>query len=186
MAGQVFCHQYKRFLMAELKGYDLSRDWFNWCFENPELIRPSHSAMYFFIIEHCNRLGWKPKFGLPTQMTMDAIGISNYKTFAKTFKNLQDWGFIQLLQPSKNQYSTNVIALVKNTKACTKAYTKASLKHVPKQVQSIVDINKPINLEPINQESKAEILHTPENPLKNSNLFREPKIPDLDTVFFSI
>lgn len=50
-----------------MNGYELSRKWFDWCFENPEKINPNHSAMYFFIIEHCNRLGWKDKFGLPTE-----------------------------------------------------------------------------------------------------------------------
>lgn len=139
--------------MAELNSYELSRDFFNWCFENPELIKPTHIAMYFFIIEHCNRLGWKSKFGLPMEMTKDAIGISNYKTYANTFKDLEDWGFIKVYEKSKNQYSANVIGLVKNTKATTKALSKASLKHSQKQVQSIVGIDKPINLltkEPIN------------------------------------
>lgn len=150
----------------ELNGYELSRNWFDWCFENPEKINPNHTAMYFFIIEHCNRLGWKEKFGLPSQMTMDAIGISNYKTFAKTFADLIEWGFVKLIQKSQNQYSANIVALVKNTKAHTKALTKASLKHVQKQVQTIVDINKPINLltiEPINQNqelSEMELART--------------------------
>lgn len=132
----------------ELNSYDLFRKFFDWCFENPDLINPNHIAIYSFIIEHCNRLGWKDKFGLPTGMTMEAVGIKNYRTFAKSFFDLVDWGFIKVIQKSKNQYSANVIALVKNTKAHTKALTKASIKHVskhiPKQVQSIVDVNKPM------------------------------------------
>lgn len=130
----------------EITGYELSRNWFDWCYENPELITPTHTAMYFFIIEHWNRMGQKDKFGLPSEMTKDALGIKNYKTFAKAFNDLIDWGFIKLIQKSKNQYSSNIIALVKNTKANTKALTKASLKHVPKQVQRIVGIFKPNNL----------------------------------------
>ena len=130
----------------EITGYELSRNWFDWCYENPELITPTHTAMYFFIIEHWNRMGQKDKFGLPSEMTKDALGIKNYKTFAKVFNDLIDWGFIKIIQKSKNQYSSNIIALVKNTKANTKALTKASLKHVPKQVQRIVGIFKPNNL----------------------------------------
>ena len=42
-----------------LSGYELSRDWFDWCFEHSDEIRPTHTALYFFAIEHCNRLGWK-------------------------------------------------------------------------------------------------------------------------------
>jgi hypothetical protein len=139
--------------MNELNGYTLMRDLFDFSYENPEKINPNHIAMYAFIVEHCNRLGWKKKFGLPTEMTKDAIGIKNYRTFRKTFDDLVDWGFIELIQKSKNQYSANVIALVKNTKAHTKALTKAVQKHMQKQCKSIVCIDKPINLKPINQEN---------------------------------
>lgn len=139
--------------MAELSSYELSRNWFDWCFENPEKISPNDTALYFFIIEHCNRLGWKDKFGLPMEMAKDAIGISNYRTYSRSFNNLVDWGFIKLYEKSKNQYSANVIGLVKNTKASTKALSKAMQKHSQKQVHGIVCIDKPINQltnEPIN------------------------------------
>ena len=148
--------------MAELNGYDLSRNWFDWCFENPELIAPGHSALYFFIIEHNNRLGWKEKFGLPTQMSMDAIGVRNWRTYKKVFDDLESWGFIKVLEKSKNQYSSTIIALVKNTKANTKALTKATQKHVQKQVistdKSIAVIDKPNNQEPNNNVTKKMIL----------------------------
>lgn len=128
-----------------MNSYELSRNWFNWCFENPEKISPNHTAMYFFIIEHCNRLGWKEKFGLPMEMTKDAIGIKNYRTYSNTLNDLIEWGFITLIQKSKNQYSSNVIAIVKNTKANTKALDKAMQTHSRKQVESIVCIDKPDN-----------------------------------------
>ena len=131
--------------MAEINGYTLSRDWFNFCFENPEKISPNHTALYFFAIEHCNRLGWKSKFGLPMEMAKEAIGIKNYRTYSKTFNDLVDWGFLKLIQKSKNQYSSNIVAIVKNTKADTKALDKAMQKHDQKQVHGIVGINKPIN-----------------------------------------
>jgi hypothetical protein len=139
--------------MADFNSYELSRNWFDWCFENPDKINCNHTALYFFIIEHCNRLGWKERFGLPTTMTMDALGIKNYKTYSKAFDDLVEWGFIKLIEKSKNQWSATVIALVKNTKANTKALTKATLKHSQKQVESIVSIDKPNNLitnKPIN------------------------------------
>ena len=118
-----------------MNGYELSRNWFDWCFENPEKISPNHSAMYFFIIEHCNRLGWKDKFGLPTEMTKDAIGIKNYRTYTNTLNDLIEWGFIELIQKSKNQHSSNIVAIVKNTKAHTKALDKAIQKQSQKQSQ---------------------------------------------------
>src|SRR5574344_1294103 len=113
-----------------LNSYQLSRTFFDWCFENPEKITPTHIAMYFFIIEHCNRLGWKDKFGLPTIMVKEAIGIRNFRTYTKTLNDLVEWGFIIMVEKSKNQYSSNIVAIVKNAKAPTKALDKAMQKQL--------------------------------------------------------
>lgn len=125
--------------------YSLSRNYWDYAFDNPDKLKPNHSAIYFFAIEHCNRLGWKDKFGLPTTMVMEAVGIKNYKTYHSALIDLVDIGFIKLIEKSKNQYSANIIALVNftkaNTKALTKALSKHSTKHVPKQVQSTASID---------------------------------------------
>jgi len=139
-----------------MNGYELSRNWFDWSFENPEKVSPNHSALYFFAIEHCNRLGWREKFGFPTEMAKDAIGIKSYTTYIKTLNDLVDWGFINMIERSKNQYSSNIIALTNFDKALDKALDKAIVKHAVKQVEStcesIVSINKQltINKETIN------------------------------------
>jgi len=129
-----------------MNSYELSRAWFDWCFDNPEKISPGHTALYFFAIEHCNRLGWKEKFGFPSQMAMEALGIKNWRTYSKILNDLIEFGFINLIEKSKNQYSSNIIAIVKNTKACAKAQykalDKALQKHSTKQRQSIVSIDK--------------------------------------------
>ncbi len=145
-----------------MDGYSLSKNYWDWAFENPELVNSSSSALYFFCIEHCNRLGWKEKFGLPTEMAMSAIGIKNYKTYYKAFSSLVENGFIKVVTKSKNQYSANVIALVENTKANTKALTKAMLKHDTKHALSSVDIDKPINQELLNQEPIKRVFTKPE------------------------
>jgi hypothetical protein len=128
--------------MSDINSYELSRSFFNWCFENPEKITPTHIAMYFFIIEHCNRLGWKDKFGLPTTMVKDAIGIRNFRTYTNALNDLVEWGFVIMIEKSKNQYSSNIIAIAKNTKAHAKALDKALQKHVQKQSKSIDSILK--------------------------------------------
>lgn len=144
-----------------LSGYELSREWFDFCFENPEKIAPIHTALYFFCIEHCNRLGWKDKFGLPTQMAMDAVGVKNWRTYIKAFTELTEWGFIKVISKSKNQYSATVIAIAKNTKANTNALTKAIHKHGQKQRKStgksIAHIDKPNNQEPNNHKNNKTI-----------------------------
>jgi len=117
-------------------GYQLSRAWFDFCFENPELISPNHTAIYFFAIEHCNRLGWKEKFGFPTQMTMDAIGIKKHQTYIKYFNDLVEWGFLKLIQKSTNQYSANIISLKCAKPKSGKALDKAFINHAAKQTES--------------------------------------------------
>lgn len=125
-----------------MNSYDLSRKWFDWTFENPERINPNHTALYFFIIEHCNRLGWKEKFGLPTTMVKEAIGIRSYNTYINTLNDLIDFGFVKLIEKSKNQYSSNIIALSNFNKTDDKALDKALIKHETKHSQSTVSINK--------------------------------------------
>lgn len=137
-----------------MNSYELSRKFWDFAFENPDRIKPIHSAIYFFSIEHCNRLGWKEKFGLPSQMVMEAIGVKNWRTYSQGLNELIDFGFIKLLEKSSNQYSSNIIAIVNFTKADTKALDKALQKHDTKQSKSIVSINK--------QETKNKETHIPE------------------------
>ena len=132
-----------------MTGYELSRQWFDFAFENPEKINPNHTAMYFFAIEHCNRLGWKKKFGFPSTMVMEAMGVKSYNTYKKTLDDLVDWGFFIMVEKSKNQYSSNIIALSKNNKALDKALDKALSKHDAKQSESKESINKQTNKEQV-------------------------------------
>lgn len=129
-----------------LNVYELSRAWFDFAFANPEKIKTNHPALFFFAIEHCNRLGWKPKFGLPTSMAMEAIGIKSYNTYIATLTDLVEWGFIKMIEKSKNQYSSNIVALSKNNNATDKALDKALTKHTTKQIvkqrESIDSIDK--------------------------------------------
>jgi len=133
----------------DLNGYQLSRQWFDFSFDNPEKIRPIHSAVYFFAIEHCNRLGWKEKFGFPTQMAMEAIGVKNWRTYNKALKDLVEWGFIELIEKSKNQYSSCIICLCKKynstEEASTKSLDKALSNHGQKHRNITVGINKQYN-----------------------------------------
>ncbi len=154
-----------------MNSYELSRNWFDFCFENPDLISPNHTALYFFCIEHCTRLGWKEKFGLPMEMAKEAIGIKNYRTYSKAFNDLIEFGFIELIQKSKNQYSSNIIAIVKNakahTKATTKALDKALIKHSQKQSQSTVGVNKQETRNNLNNKQKTIVFPFDSDEFKN-------------------
>lgn len=148
-----------------MNSYELSRVFVDWAFENPEKVKPIHYGIYYFAIEHCNRLGWKDKFGLPSQMVMEAIGVKNWRTYSSGLNELVEYGFIKIHETSKNQYSSNIIGLVKNTKALTKAGTKAldkalqkhSTKHSTKQSQSTVSIDKQLNNEQLNNKTIEQL-----------------------------
>lgn len=133
--------------MDDLTGYKLSRQWFDFCFNNPEKIRPVHTAIYMFALEHWNRLGQKRKFGFPSQMTMDAIGVKSYNTYIPAFRDLVEWGFFELIEKSQNQYSSNIIALSNIDKSNDKALDKAFINHLQSTSQSKCSIDKQINKE---------------------------------------
>lgn len=137
-----------------MNGYELSRTWFDWCFENPDKISPNHTAIYFFALEHQNRLGGKEKFGFPSQMTMEALGIKKHQTYIKYFNDLVDWKFINLIQKSTNQYSANIISINKNANTKNgKALDKAFIKHMAKQTENNGQSNSSID----KQETKEQV-----------------------------
>lgn len=163
-----------------MNSYELSRAWFDFAFENPDKIKPIHTSIYFFAIEHCNRLGWKKKFGFPTSMVLEAIGVKSYSSYKKHFDEIVEFGFFIVHEYSKNQYSSNIIALSLNVKAHTKALDKALSKHMSKQCQSTgqstgqstVSINKPLNNKPLNN-------------ITRNNLINK-KIPSLEEFLFYV
>jgi hypothetical protein len=140
----------------ELDYFKLMRRFWDYSFENPDKIKPNHIAIYTFAVEHCNRLGWKEKFGFPTMMVCEAIGIKSVTTFIKSFEELLEMGLITAISRSKNQYSSNVISLIldksahqKNGKQITKhmestlkALDRARGKHVHEHAESTLSIIK--------------------------------------------
>ena len=119
--------------------YQLHRNFWDFAFNNPEKIKPGHCALFSFAIEHCNRLGWREKFGFPSQMAMDAVGIKCYASYLKIFNDLIDFGFFDLVEKSKNQYSANIIALSNFDEANNKALDRAIIKHATKQHKSTIE-----------------------------------------------
>jgi len=128
-------------------GYTLSRQWFDFVFQSSEMVTPIHTALYFWIIDLCNRLAWKDVFGLPTGYSMEAIGLKSYRSYKKALDDLISWGFIELRAKSFNQHSSNQIALVLKAKAEAKADEVAIVlksKAEPKQRQKQSSHNKTI------------------------------------------
>lgn len=135
-----------------MSGYELSREWFDWCFENPSKARPSHAAVYFWMIELCNRLGWKKEFRLPTLHSMEATGISSKNTYYKAFNDLVEWGFIIVIEKAKNHNTPNIISISSVSKIKSvdnslerSALDSAIIQQEVRQGFSGGNIDKPIN-----------------------------------------
>ena len=95
----------------KINTYTISRNYFNWCFDNPEKIKPSHTAIYFYALDMNNRFGWKEKFRFPTMQAMETLGIKSKNTFYKSFNELIEWDFIRIITKSMNQNTANIISI---------------------------------------------------------------------------
>ena len=192
-----------------MNGYELSRQWFDFAFEHPNDITPVHGVLYLFIVEHCNRMGWKEKFGLPTTMAKEAIGVRSYNTYKNALEDLVSWGFVIMVERSKNQFSSNIVALSKfdkaTDKATDKALDKALIKHGTKQRESTrqsidsIDKQETYNLKPITNIEGVPPSLTTENetitfiePQKKENTgrgnftaFNPPEVDDVVICFAS-
>ena len=95
--------------MALLNTYIISKEWFDWTFDNSYIVSPVHTAIYFWTIELCNRLKWKEEFEINTLYAMTATGIRSKNTYFKAFHDLVEWGFIEIVKKSKNQNTPNIV-----------------------------------------------------------------------------
>jgi hypothetical protein len=135
-------------------GYELTRNWFDFAFESQEC-KTQHTAIFLWIVELNNRLGWKESFGLPTHATMEGLGIGNKRTYIDALRKINEWGFITIVSESKNQFSSTIISIChrKSRGESATALDTALLQHCPSIGDgidtSIAPIDKPINNETI-------------------------------------
>ncbi|WP_320052796.1 hypothetical protein [uncultured Acetobacteroides sp.] len=163
-----------------MNGYELSRRYWDWAFENPDKNNPTLVALYFYIIEVANRLGWKERFSITPKECCEAIGVSSYKTYKKNFDLLVEYEFIAIVKKSFNQHQANIIALVNSTKAHTNALTKAVANANPPQVTEHIphSINlETENIKPLNIEKGFQPLASKDY---KKILFKEVKIEDIE------
>lgn len=125
-----------------MNGYSLSKDFFEFSFENNDIVRPTHIAVYFWLIDLNNRLNWVDKFNVPSYYAMQSCCISSYNTYKKVLDDLESWGFVEVVKKSKNGSSPLVIRMSKNDKVNEKSLSKS----IKSDHQSEVTINKPINI----------------------------------------
>lgn len=113
--------------------FELSRAFFDYCTNNPDKIKTGTIALYYFIIDHSNRLGWPEKFGLPSQYAMTIIGISRHQTYYSYLSELEAAGFINVVEKSRNQYNSTIISLVNGCAKNATARAQAIVEHAHKR-----------------------------------------------------
>lgn len=189
-----------------MNGYDLSRRWFDFAFENQDKVLPRHGILYFWLIELNNRLGWVENFKIPLDTAGAAIGIARLQTTRETLLDLVSWGFVKMIIKSPNQYIANVISLrdcfvlaesnldfaislTENRSSTVHASFEQPIEQCLSTVQapfeqrlSTVHINKQLNLEtikPINLETSADRAEIKEGfePPQEEEVNPPPKVP---------
>ena len=95
---------------GQVSGYELTRRFFDFAFENVEC-KVQHIALFSWIVELNNRLGWKKQFGLPSNDTMEGLSIGNKATYRKALNDLEAWGFIRVISIAKNQFQASIIEI---------------------------------------------------------------------------
>lgn len=122
-----------------MNGYELSRSWFDFSFENPDICTTNHHALFYWVCEKWNRVGQKEKFSLPSDEAMEALSIKSKSTFYKTLNDLVEWKWLLIVSESKNQHTAKVVTLnkkmIRHTNgtrtALDAAITRQSLGTVP-------------------------------------------------------
>ena len=130
----------------EISGYRLTTLWWNFVRENPEKVKAIHSVLCFYLIDYWNRLGRKDKFGLPTESTMDNLGLSNKKTYYSAFKDLVDFGFITIVAEAKNQNTSRIISFCAGVHFVTSEYSSDTPSEYPSDTPSTVPIDKEVKV----------------------------------------
>lgn len=131
-------------MKKELTGYDLSRQWFAFLWDNPSKVTANDTALYFFLCQLWNQLGQPNEFQVTAKECQTGMSANSYNTFKKSFDKLKEMGCLKLIKQSTNQYQCNVIALSKIDIAEYKALNKAMYKASDTFIKPLT-----INLKPI-------------------------------------
>ena len=97
--------------MAEMTGYGLQKQFYEWLAETDEPVTSAHIALYHYIIQLCNRLAWKNPMDIDTPMAKICSGIKHQNTYKGTLIDLHLWGLVEILYWTKNQHRAHRIRL---------------------------------------------------------------------------
>ena len=100
---------------SKKNGYRLSRQIFELAKTCQEEIKPGHIALYFWICELNNKLGWgQDVIGLPTMEAMNMIGMKDRRFYRRILTELDSFGLIRIVKLSTNQHFATQVKLILN------------------------------------------------------------------------
>lgn len=132
-----------------MTGYELSRKWFDWAWNNPDLNSTTMCALFMWLIEKWNRCGQPEKLSITASESMYVLNIKSRNTYSQAFALLVEHGFIKIVVKSSNQHSCTVISLAQNLSkhkdSKRTALDQALIQQRGKQEDSTDTINKQVN-----------------------------------------
>jgi RIO-like serine/threonine protein kinase len=81
--------------------------------QNQPGMKPTHLALYFYILELNNRHRWIDVIGVPSEHTMKSLRISRM-TYFNTLHDLEKFGLITCISKSSNQNQASTYTLRTN------------------------------------------------------------------------
>ena len=87
-----------------MNGYQLTRQWFSFRFENSHKVSASHTEFYFYLLDRWNRFGQKDVFSCPRILTMEVLGIGSQNTYKRIYQDLIAFGFLEEVSKACNRY----------------------------------------------------------------------------------
>lgn len=87
-----------------MNGYQLTRQWFSFKFENSHKVSAAHTEFYFYLLDRWNRFGQKEIFSCPRVLTMEVLGIGSQNTYKRIYQDLIAFGFIEEVSKACNRY----------------------------------------------------------------------------------
>ena len=94
-----------------MNGYSASKAYFNWAVGHPQEASTSMGLLYLYLVEICNRLGWKKTFAITSGECKAAISVASYNTYRNALDRLVKYGFIDIVKESINQYTPTIVSL---------------------------------------------------------------------------
>ena len=87
-----------------MNGYQLTRQWFSFRFENSHKVSAAHTEFYFYLLDRWNRFGQKDIFSCPRILTMEVLGIGSQNTYKRIYQDLIAFGFLEEVSKACNRY----------------------------------------------------------------------------------